>query len=227
MASTSNQSDLSAFPSVTQLYASGECKPSKSSTKLSHSPRLNSRVHLTCGDMTKLKVDAIVNAANKSLMGGGGVDGAIWLAAGHTWLLGECGKLGGCDPGRAKMTGGGQLPATHIIHAVGPVYQPAKKAECAELLRSCYRTCMEIAHGAGLQTIAFRGISTGAFQYPKVEAARIALAEVKRFLESSVDMKPEVLFCTYSAEDEALYRREISSIYPDESAGITIAPGSG
>lgn len=171
---------------------------------------LNDRIRLICGDITKLRVHAIVNAANTRLMGGGGVDGAIWSAAGHAYLRTECGKLGGCETGKAKMTGGGKLPAKHIIHTVGPVYSALRDEQCAALLRSCYRTCVELAQEAGLSSIAFPCISTGVYGYPRKQAAELALTEVRRSLEATVeDRMLEVVFCTYSAEDENIYKEVI------------------
>jgi O-acetyl-ADP-ribose deacetylase (regulator of RNase III) len=127
-------------------------------------------------DITGLPVDAVVNAANSALVGGGGVDGAIHDAAG-TELLEECLKLGGCETGDVKVTSGYRLPAKYIFHAVGPVWQSGKHDE-AEKLRSCYRRSMEIANELGIQSIAFPAISCGAFRYPLEEAAEIAISTV-------------------------------------------------
>lgn len=155
-------------------------------------------------DITTLDVDAIINAANSSLLGGGGVDGAIHRAAGPD-LLDECRLLGGCDTGDAKITQGYRLPARHVIHAVGPVWSGGYSGE-PELLASCYRRAVELASAHGLKTLAFPSISTGVYRFPKDAAARIAVDTVRSVLlaGSSVD---EVLFVCFSDEDLEVYRR--------------------
>lgn len=147
------------------------------------------------GDITCLDVDAIVNAANNSLLGGGGVDGAIHLAAGPE-LLKECETIGGCPTGQAKITGGYKLPARYIIHTVGPVWQGGQYGE-AELLASCYRGCLHLATSNHLSSIAFPAISCGVYGYPHDQASSIAMAETKHFLQT-VDVPLKVFFCCFN-----------------------------
>ncbi|MEJ2293046.1 MAG: O-acetyl-ADP-ribose deacetylase [Deinococcales bacterium] len=156
------------------------------------------RIEIVRGDITRLQVDAIVNAANSSLLGGGGVDGAIHRAAGPE-LLAECRTLGGCPTGDAKMTGGYRLPAKHVIHTVGPVWNGGDAGE-RELLASCYRRSLGLAGAAGLRSVAFPSISTGVYGYPIEQAARVALATVRAFLERHALPERVVLVC-FSAAD--------------------------
>jgi len=138
------------------------------------------RLHIIRGDITELAVDAIVNAANNSLLGGAGVDGAIHDAAGPE-LLEECRTLGGCPTGGAKLTKGYELPARHVIHTVGPIWYGGTNGE-EELIARCYRSCFDLAEQYGLQTLAFPSVSTGAYRFPVQRAARIALAEIEQGL---------------------------------------------
>ena len=143
---------------------------------------MQERIRIVEGDITKLKVDAIVNAANRSLLGGGGVDGAIHRAAG-AGLLAECRGLGGCPTGQARITAGHGLPARYVIHTVGPVWHGGQHGE-DDLLASCYRSSLALAAEHGLASIAFPAISTGVYRFPIERAARIAVAEVRAFLAS-------------------------------------------
>lgn len=155
------------------------------------------------GDITTLAVDAIVNAANRSLLGGGGVDGAIHRAAGRE-LLAECRTLGGCATGAAKITRGYRLPARYVIHTVGPVYSGS--ASDAELLRACYRSSLDLARAHGLHSIAFPAISTGVYGYPKEAAAEIALMTIRAWFDAHPDAGMRVTIVSFSVQDDAIYQ---------------------
>jgi len=165
------------------------------------------RIELFKGDITQLSVDAIVNAANKTLLGGGGVDGAIHRAAGPR-LLAECRTLNGCETGDAKITKGYNLPAKFVIHTVGPVYYGGKNNE-PEKLASCYRRSLEVAIGNEIKTIAFPNISTGVYGYPKPEAAKIAIQTVLKFLNENSSIE-RVIFCVFDNENFELYNYEFN-----------------
>ena len=154
---------------------------------------LAQRLTVVGGDITAQKVDAIVNAANTTLLGGGGVDGAIHRAAGHE-LLEECRKLGGCPTGEARITRGYKLLAKWVIHTVGPVWRGGRHNE-DELLANCYRKSLALAEQHGVRTIAFPSIGTGAYGFPMERAARIAVAEVKNLLRKNTSMEKVVLVC--------------------------------
>lgn len=164
---------------------------------------MSTRITITNGDITHQTVDAIVNAANNSLLGGGGVDGAIHRAAGPELLV-ECRTLGGCATGDAKLTSGYQLPARYVIHTVGPVWHGGDQGE-AELLASCYRRCFALAAEHQLRTLAFPSISTGAYGFPIEPAARIALAETQAFLQQTQDIE-QVVFVCFGAHDTQVYQ---------------------
>jgi len=164
---------------------------------------MKSRLEIFNGDITKLKVDAIVNAANNSLLGGGGVDGAIHKAAGSQ-LLEECKTLNGCDTGEAKLTKAYKLPSKFIIHTVGPVWYGGTQNE-HDLLTSCYRNCLQIAAENEFKTIAFPSISTGVYGYPMLYAAPIAIRQCINFLES-YEFPEKVIFVCFDKIAEKIYK---------------------
>jgi len=206
---------LKDIKTIAQLYKSGVLKavvPKKQ--RWNPEPGLLERVSLYQGDITSLEVDSIVNAANRSLLGGGGVDGAIHNAAGPK-LVEECRLLNGCRTGQSKITRGYDLPARHIIHTVGPVYDKVEKAEKAEQLASAYRTSLALALENSIRHVAFPSISTGVYAYPIRDATRIALNEVRSFLESELGNELErVVFVVWSNQDRAVYESLIPEYFP-------------
>lgn len=169
---------------------------------------MSERIEVVAGDITRLELDAIVNAANTSLLGGGGVDGAIHAAAGPR-LREECRALGGCAVGEAKITKGYGLPADWVIHTVGPVWRGGKDGE-DQLLADCYRNSLELARRHHIRSIAFPSISTGAYRFPFELAARIAIETVTQFLETDEEIE-KVVFCCFGEDAARTYR---SILYP-------------
>lgn len=165
------------------------------------------RIELREGDITKIECDAIVNAANSSLLGGGGVDGAIHRAAGPE-LVRECAKLGGCPCGEARITKGYRLPAKHVIHTVGPVYRDGKHGE-PDKLRSCYHCSLELAVQHGVRTLAFPAISCGIYGYPADQAARIALSTTAEFLAAHGEIE-RVIFVLFGRDMLARYQEALT-----------------
>jgi len=169
---------------------------------------MKNRIEIQKGDITKLKVDAIVNAANTSLLGGGGVDGAIHRAAGPE-LLDFNRKLGGCKTGEAKISPGFNLPAKYIIHTVGPVWNGGKYNEDT-LLANCYKNSLKLAVENGIKTIAFPAISTGIYRFPLERATKIAVNEVKKFLEKNVSIE-KIIFVCFDEETYGVYKSVLAS----------------
>ena len=196
------------IPTISLLYRLKKLVPvteTDSETPPTPSQSLNDRIGLIRGDITKLGVDAIVNAANNSLLGGGGVDGAIHSAAGPG-LLKECRKLKGCDTGSAKITSAYELPCKKVIHAVGPVYNSNFVEESEGDLASCYTTSLKLAVDNDCKSIAFSALSTGIYGYPSHDAAPVAIGAVKKFLEGKDGDKLEkVVFTTFVMKDVNAY----------------------
>lgn len=168
--------------------------------------QLKSKITIEQGDITKLDCDCIVNAANRSLLGGGGVDGAIHRAAGPE-LLAECRTLHGCRTGEAKITKGYRLKAKYIIHTVGPFYSGA--AQDAVLLADCYRNSLNLAQENGIRSIAFPAISTGVYGYPLEDATEIAVQTVAQWLEGHPEAEMQVIFCCFDAWTANIYRAKL------------------
>ncbi|KAH6856907.1 hypothetical protein B0I37DRAFT_351925 [Chaetomium sp. MPI-CAGE-AT-0009] len=188
--------------------------PNTGTTLPTPSKALNDRVGLIRGDITKLAVDAIVNAANRLLLGGGGVDGAIHQAAGPQ-LYNECRGLGGCETGSAKMTGAYALPSRRVVHAVGPVYNPFDRGGSERLLTGCYTRSLELAAAGGCRTVAFSAISTGVYGYPSREAAPAALSAIRAFLTGPDGGKiDKVVIVTFEMKDVEAYNEFVPLYFP-------------
>jgi len=165
------------------------------------------RIEVIHGDITKLEVDAIVNAANRSLLGGGGVDGAIHQAAGSQ-LLDKCKTLGGCETGKAKITKGYKLPAKYVINTVGPVWYGGNNHE-EELLASCYKSCFTLVKDYSIKSVAFPAISTGVYRFPLIKATQVAIHETLKFLETYKELE-RVIFVCFLREVFEVYQRELA-----------------
>jgi O-acetyl-ADP-ribose deacetylase (regulator of RNase III) len=206
--STMSAVALNEIPTLTQLYQRGDLTPVANPLRPA-SPNFNDRVSVYRGDITRLHVGAIVNAANESLLGGGGVDGAIHRAAGPE-LVNECYTLDGCDTGDAKITKGYQLPADRVIHAVGPVYRQLGRERAEAALRGCYRRSLELAVENDCRSVAFSAISTGIYGYPSLDAARVACETTREFLEGKDgESLRRVIFVTFETKDVVAYKEAV------------------
>ncbi|KAK9453733.1 A1pp-domain-containing protein [Dipodascopsis uninucleata] len=207
--------EISSISTIATLYRNGILKAARMTPRYPASAQLNNKISIYQGDITHLKVDSIVNAANNALGDGSGVNGAIHMSAGPD-LDRECMKLNGCSTGDAKITKGYLLPASHVIHTVGPVYYGHDPQEAERLLKSCYSRSLEVAMENGLHSIAFSSISTGIFGYPIQSAASVAISTVREFLDNRPDCELDrVIFVLFSNKDVEIYKKTIPTIFPD------------
>ncbi|KAK8033831.1 hypothetical protein PG991_003229 [Apiospora marii] len=204
------------IPSLSLLYKLKKLDKAQTTPVPGATPKHNDRIALIRGDITTLSVDAIVNAANNSLLGGGGVDGAIHRAAGRE-LKNECRGLGGCDTGSAKITGAYNLPCQKVIHTVGPIYDDLHPERSEAALRGCYRSSLQLAVEHGLKTVAFSGISTGVYGYPSLDACQVACDTVKTFLDKDEKKLDKVIFVTFEAKDVRSYDATLPLYFPPDT----------
>lgn len=206
---------LEEIPTLSLLYKLSKISPNtEESPKYAVSSMLNDKISVIRQDITTLAIDAIVNAANTSLLGGGGVDGAIHRAAGPE-LLEECETLDGCETGKAKITNGYELPSKKVIHAVGPIYW-REGSQAPILLSGCYRASLQLAVENDCRSIAFAALSTGIYGYPSGEASIVALETTRKFLEEgdNADKLDRVIFCNFLPKDEDAYFKNIPTYFP-------------
>lgn len=210
---------LKDIPTVTQLYRSKKIEAAEATDLPTPNQSFNDKVCTLQNDITKLQVDAIVNAANTSLLGGGGVDGAIHRAAGDE-LYYECETLNGCETGQSKITKGYRLPSKHIIHTVGPVFKGHETSE--PLLRGCYRNSLQLAVDNNCKSIAFSAISTGIYGYPGQAAAKVAIGETLAFLGTPAGQKlDKVIFCNFLDKDVMIYSKTLPLFFPPTEADLS------
>ncbi|WWC88075.1 uncharacterized protein L201_002979 [Kwoniella dendrophila CBS 6074] len=210
----------SDIPTLADLYSSGEVVAGDGEVKYNHDEVLNKRVSIWRGDITKLKADMIVNAANSSLLGGGGVDGAIHRAAGPE-LLDECKGLGGAETGETKVTRGYELPSKYVAHTVGPIYSSKHKEKCQNQLQSCYESSLNLCKKYDGGVIGFSSISTGVYGYPIKDATEIAIKTTRKFLENDQSVT-RVIYVVFSKKDEEVYKSVIPNYFPPPSSSSSM-----